>query len=427
MKNLSTRLFVLSGFFFIPLGILTAYNIQLAEANAYFGYLTFSFELEYVVNAVTSLFIIFIVSSKIVIRPSDFFIIFHSLFVLLPYAVLYPIRGFDSVQIYWVSFFVLLTPLLFVRCVGIIATRYPLRIPKLLGNWMVLGIALIICSVVVSFGLFHPTNSAGFDMTTSYIRRSEGRDLYPAGSVFAYLNSWVMNGFAPMLAFFAGLKFRFLWLFIAFGCWLAFFYLIGVKAPLFILILSALVGFYSGKNNLNTALKLFLCAIFCLFLVFLLEFYFFNYSFVGDYIIRRAFTVPPFLVSAYFEFISNGIESGWNVWTGLGSENPISFVIGESFLGYEGLNANTNTFLYQLASGGITAYFFIIFVVVSFLGVIDSLYSCRKNPLFIFIGFAFGILVVEQNATTVLVSSGMGIIFILASINGYGNFLNAKK
>ncbi|KKN67460.1 hypothetical protein LCGC14_0461330 [marine sediment metagenome] len=427
MKNLSTKLFILTGFFLIPLGILMAYYLQLAEANAYFGYLTFSFKLEYIVNAMSSLLIIFIVSSKVIVKPSDFFVIFHSLFVLLPYSVLYPMRGFDDTYIYWISFFVLLTPLLLVRCVGVIALHYPLRIPKLLGNWMVLGIALIICLAVVFFGLFNPTESAGFDMATSYIRRLEGRELYPTGSVFAYLNSWVMNGFIPMLAFFAGLKFRILWLFIAFSCWLAFFYLIGVKAPLFILILSALVGFYYGKNNLNKALNLLLFAIYCAFLVFLLETYFFNYSFVADYIIRRAFTVPPFLVSAYFEFISNGAESGWSIWNGFASDRPVSFVVGESFLGHEGLNANTNTFLYQLASGGILAYLFITFVVVSFLGVVDSIYSCRKNPLFIFIGFAFGILVVEQNATTVLVSSGMGIIFILASINGYGNFLNARK
>ena len=76
----------------------------------------------------------------------------------------------------------------------------------------------------------------------------------------------------------------------------------------------------------------------------------------------------------------------------------------------DGLNANTNAFIYALGSGGTPLYLGIITLVCLILAILDLKYRKTNNPILIFTAFLYSILILEQSATTALVTSGLGII-----------------
>jgi hypothetical protein len=267
------------------------------------------------------------------------------------------------------------------------------------------------CLLVVALAMSKVPAAAGFNF--SYERRIEGRDIYAAGSMLAYLNAAVVNGFAPFLAFFAGWQCRKWLLGVSLFCGLAFFYMLGLKAPVFFILVAYLIGraAYFGKIYLisRTIYGLLVGA----FVLFFIEYAVSGYSLVGDYFIRRTFSVPAWVMSAFFEYMSEGVGNFWNLFSGSSVDMPITFVIGEGFLGLVGLNANTNAFVYQLGSGGVFMYFVTVFLISVVFAILDSAYACRKSPALIYLGFSFSILLTEQAATTALLSSGLGLLILL--------------
>ncbi|MGI2027324.1 hypothetical protein, partial [Endozoicomonas acroporae] len=126
--------------------------------------------------------------------------------------------------------------------------------------------------------------------------------------------------------------------------------------------------------------------------------------------------VPPYIISAYFDFITSSYPMDWNLLTGIRINDPVVFVVGEQFLEMPGLNANTNTFIYSLAGGGIIQYFKSMITVALVFGFLDMRYESSRNPMLIFVGFLYAILITEQAATTALVSSGVALLLIFTSL-----------
>ena len=123
---------------------------------------------------------------------------------------------------------------------------------------------------------------------------------------------------------------------------------------------------------------------------------------------RKAFGKGALL----FLFSEKSIPWSWL----FGSDDPnfsISYYIGENFLENENANSNTNAFFSALAEKGIFGYFMATIFVSIILSYFDYIWKKNLNQSFIFIGFLYGILLLEQSYSVSFVSSGVGLIFLL--------------
>lgn len=422
MSSIFARAGALSCLFLLAAGLFMAYDLQLAETNEYMGYRTFSIDLPYVISSVTAIFIIGMLMPTAIRRPSDFFTLLYGLFVLLPYATLFPILNPVSLQDFMLFFSALAGPFFVVRIVSVAVL--PLRVPGLITPKVLVFLLTLLCVTGVFLALSTPPASAGFDLATSYERRIQGRDIFSAGTPLAYLNAAIVNGFAPFLAFVAGWQRRAWLLVLSLFCGLAFFYLLGLKAPLLFIAVASLIGYSARIEKIHAMVRNIYILMLGAFVLFLFEYLLFGYSLIADYFIRRALSVPAWLSSVYFEFMASGSTPAWLPLQGISSPEPITFLIGEGFLGFPGMNANTNAFTYQLAAGGIPMYALTVLLVACVFALLDATYACRRNPALVYLGFSYAILLTEQAATTALVSSGIGMLVLLVVFSGVGERTN---
>ncbi|MCB5363231.1 hypothetical protein H0484_05605 [Pusillimonas sp. CC-YST705] len=398
--------------FGLAMGILAVYRLQIAETNAYMGYVLFPLDAGYAFAILLSLLLVSVVISIRIDKPSDFFRLLYSLFVLLPYVVLHGIRGEIVLSRYFMDLAVLVLPVL------LLAISSPLvpaiRMPGVLKQGQVLWILLWLCLLGLLYALYKAPASAGFGLADVYTRRLEGRDIFPDRSFFAYLNMAIVNGFAPLLAFMGGWLGRWRYFMFALLCAVAYYYVIGLKLPVVFVLLSFLLG-YAGRRGRLRDIGMLICGLLlALFLVFLFEYLIFGFSYVGDYFFRRAYGVSAFMMAVYFDFVSaSGASMGWSMLNGIEASQPVSFVIGEQVLGDPGLNANTNSLLHALADGGVLAYAATVLLVIVVFLILDSAYKSKGNPVLLYLGFLYAILLTEQAATIALISSGVGVLILL--------------
>jgi hypothetical protein len=407
-----------------PVGLLIVYRVQLAHTNLYLGFRDFPIDPAYLITAIAALFVAGMLMPAHLRKPSDFFAALYSLFIIIPYATLYPIRTAVEPEHFTLYFLVLILPLLAVRLVTACApaVRFPALIKQ---QWLVWLVALL-CIAGMALAFSKPPPSAGFDLESVYVRRLEGRSVFPAGSLVAYLNAAVVNGFSPFLAFIAGWRGKSVLLGLAVVAGVSFFYLLGLKAPLLFIVLAYIVGYAVRKRQVDGAIVTIYALVLAAFVLFVVEYMLFEFSLVAEYFIRRAFAIPPFFIAAYFEFMSSEVATGWSMMDGVITVESITFLVGESFLGMPDLNANTNTFIYQLAAGGVPMYVLTVGLVAVVFAVLDSAYKCRRNAALMYLGFVYAILLAEQAATTALLSSGMGLLILLNVLSGAGHQSGAR-
>lgn len=401
-----------------PVGLLVVYQVQLAHTNLYLGFRDFPLNSAYLITVTAALLFAGILMPAHLRKPSDFFSAVYVLFIVMPYATLYPIRAPVEPHHFTLYFLVLVFPLLFLRLVT--ASAPSVKVPALIKQQMLVWLVALLCIAGLLLAFSNPPASAGFDLENVYVRRLEGRDVFPAGSLAAYLNAAVVNGFAPFLAFVAGWRRKTGLLGLAVLSGVGFFYLLGLKAPLLFIVLAFIIGYAVRKRQVDMAIFAIYALALAAFILFVTEYLLFGFSLVGEYFIRRVFSIPPYFISAYFEFMAGAVTTGWSPMEGVIATESITFLVGESFLRMPKLNANTNTFIYQLASGGIPMYALTVGLVAAVFAVLDSAYKSRNNAALMYLGFVYSILLAEQAATTALVSSGMGLLILLNVFSGVG-------
>lgn len=416
------KLSVAIAVFFASFFILYLYVSQIQHSNAYIGYLKIGFDAAYILLVLAFLLpVVFFIPPGLE-RPSDFFFFFHAFLVLVPYIILHPAGSSSNDGPFILFLFILVLPLFTLLLIRELKIKIP-SFRKWIGEGLGYYLVAFFSVLVVFLALMNAPSSSGFDMATSYVRRLEGREVYPVGSFYAYANSIVMNGFLPLLSFWAGLRKSYKFFLVPLFIWLSFYYLLGVKAPLLMAIISFIFGYFYHSKKVSKIFFLFVCGVVLVCLFSLFEYFIFGYSYIGDYFIRRAFTVPPFLISIYGSFFSSGVGDGWSLLSGLSSEKPISFIIGEDYMGLDGLNANSNTFISSFIAGGVFSYLMTFTIVVLFFSYLDAVYRGSRSPNMMFCGFIYALLLVEQNATTALISSGVFFVLLVTSFTGSNNVL----
>jgi hypothetical protein len=263
--------------------------------------------------------------------------------------------------------------------------------------------------------------SSGFSLVDSYTRRLEARDIYLSGSFLAYMITMTANGIAPYLSFYSGLKnSKFFFLF-SLMIAIMFFYLVGSKAPVVYIFLSFGIGVLIRQDKMNKLPHIFLVLITCMFSICVVEWVVMNYSLLAELSFRRINVVPGQVVSHYLEMMLG--SNYWSLLSGVEYSQGVAYLVGSIYYTNES-NANTNALVYSLASGGLPGYIAITFLVAFFYIFLDNIYSKTRSSSLVYIGFFYGLLIVEQAAPTALVSSGFAFLTILFILEKKQSFIN---
>lgn len=397
------------------LSISFSYSLFIQVTNEYLGYSVVSYGvLDYFLMAGVVMLLAFLLQNGVCL-PSDFFSFIYVLFVLMPFCVLSKSRKEIDDGLLVVGIVLLVFPLVILGLSRKI--RYKVMISGFLSWRLAMYCLFAILAIAVLLLVGSGIPSSSFDIESSYERRLQGRDAFQTGAVAGYVISMVGNSALPLIAFWSGYARRAHMFIIAVaGCFVMYFYL-GLKAPF----LYTFIGFGFSLAARSGAIchckKLFSYAVLLTFSLFFIEFVFFGYSYIGDYLLRRAFAVPPFLVSAYLEFFFDS-NAYWDLARGNLFDQPITMVMGE-YLGDPTLNANTNSFIYALGTAGGVGYVFDILLVCAVFSFMDRLYIARRDPALLWLGFLFSLLLVEQSSKTVLVSSGIAMAVLLSLFGRY--------
>jgi hypothetical protein len=348
-------------------------------------------------------------------RPSDFFILFYGGITIFSFITLNPISGVSGEidnKIFLSEFIILSLPL-----INLIFTRKIMSKIKLLKyikisqsispNLINLIItALVILCILISF--FHQPESIGFDFESSFKRRIEGREIYIAGSPFAYLMQMTTNGFLPYLAFKTGLHKKIINFIFIFFAALFFYWLVGLKAPILYVLATFVIGILIRNNKIKYMTVYFLSSVIFVWFVGLIEKAVTNQSlFINDFFFRRIFFDQAEVQGYYFDFLWNDIINNWDFLQGIRDPSiNITYYIGEYYYNNQLSNVNTSAFLHAFVEKGATGLLISCLAVTSALVLLDTLWDKTKNPSYLFLGFLLGALLIEQSYTVIFISSG---------------------
>lgn len=393
------------------------YQVQIGPANGYLGMRPLIFGMAgFIVFLLAFLYYLFL-PFFLKFRPSDFFLIVYSLVPIFSYVILYPVSGVLSDWQVLFGYALLIIPVFLLLLFRSISTKFYFK--GFLSSWCIDLLACAVGASVVIFSLYKMMPWASFSLSDSYVRRLIGRDIFPAGTISAYANSIVMNGFVPFLAYRGATGRSLLLIPLALAFVVSYYYTLGVKAPFLYFFFFLSLGFFlENGGGRGSFFKVYLGAVLSLFLtslVMILEGLLFGgYSYVADYLFRRLYAVPPQLMGYYIDYFGNSANVNWNFLTGsLLDAKPISFIVGDVYSGQSGTNANSNSFFYALGEYGFIGYLLnIIFIIIIYF-VLDCQYKNTRNKSYLFLGMLFGVLLLEQFYATALVSSGVAVLLLL--------------
>lgn len=399
---------------------LVVYKLQLQFTNAYMGYLSIDLNLTYVSMAALLIIILGFLMPRQLERPSDFFMILYPIFVMLSSALFAAAAIQSGILSTLFRFAISLVPLVAVSLASKI--DWKLVIPLTLRWETLMAILFTIALSGVGFALLNSTG--GFSIMEAYERRAIGRDIFKAGSLAAYLNVMTMNGIVPFIAFLGGLMNRKSYTVLAIGFSVVFFYSVGVKAPIAFAALAFVIGAGVRTQNLSILFKIIILLTTLLFAGFLIEYFTYGRSEIGEYFFRRVYVIPGFSIQRYMDLMYGSGSAMWSPFTGIESDLPVTYLVGATYFGNVQENVNTNAFTYALADSGYVAYWLVVFAIAAFFKILDALYEGSANAGYVYIGFLSTILLTEQAATTAFLSSGVGLLFMLVVLSGSGRNSN---
>ncbi|UTL82455.1 hypothetical protein [Pseudomonas putida] len=275
---------------------------------------------------------------------------------------------------------------------------------------MMINLAVLAFVVVKSVGYF------SLDFTGQYVRRALARDAFAAGSVNGYVSSIGTQAFFPVL--FAWGVYKRQWLYTAVGVanvlvlWGAF----GQKYPFIVLFLIYGLMIYFRRFG-QVKVSWIVLGLVILVLMGVLEYEVFGYSYLNDYLLRRAFIVPSTLLGAVNQFVG---EFGINYYSdtllgvlfGQGRAETLTFRLGSEIFNNSEMNANVNFFAIaymQLGYVGVLAESMFVALIVMLMNLLFSRYHAF---IAIPVALLFATKILEQSLLTVLLGSGVFVMLI---------------
>lgn len=397
---------------FIITSSLFLYFFQIQETNEYMGLKYFAIDPMYVLIVINSLVLIGLVIKLIKKNlPSNYLIYIYILLVIIWNILFYKSTNLISYELYFLWLILIILPLfcilLFNKFFMLIIEKvfFEINILKFLKIEYLLSLFLVITLILISLKM-----PLSFSFNDSYVRRLDGRELVTGFN--AYLFAMSMNSIAPFLAFYAFLKKKYLYFFIAFIFVILCFGFIGSKAPIGYVILLSYIGFLFSRSEEINIFNFFLVVIFFIFFLSVIEYLIFDFSIIADIIVRRAFIVVSQNQTYFIDFIINNFT--FENWLfGYENDKPITFLVGEIYYNNINTNANTNAFLYEFISNGMVGYFLMILFLSFFFSLLNFLYIKYNLKEVIGISIIYSLLLTEQAYTTAFITSGIGFLSIL--------------
>ncbi|WLH11219.1 hypothetical protein PSH58_20460 [Pseudomonas hefeiensis] len=284
------------------------------------------------------------------------------------------------------------------------------------GRQYLLCVSLI-NSFVLVFIILKSSSYFSFDFSEQYLRRAIARDVFSAGSLEGYIASIGTQALFPVLFAWGVYKKDkfFLWLGVVnvFVLWGAF----GQKYPFFVIVLIYfLMAYFRRAGHVNVSWLL--LAVIGLLLVGVLEYEALGYSYINDYFIRRAFTVPSTLLGGAETFVQVMGENNYGdtifgaIFGGSKSE-PVTFQIGRWMYNNPDNNANINFLAVAYLRLGYLAVVVEALIVSAIVFLLNFLYSTRSTFTAMPIALLFATKIIEQSLPTVLLGSGVFFMLLL--------------
>ncbi|WP_411386854.1 hypothetical protein [Pseudomonas sp. MPB03] len=275
----------------------------------------------------------------------------------------------------------------------------------------------VINILVLVFVLLKSVSFFSIDFSGQYLRRSIARDVFAAGSMEGYIASIGTQAFFPVLFAWGVYKKSnfFFWLGVinVLVLWGAF----GQKYPFVVLALVyVLMTYFRYYGKVNVSWLLF--GAIGLLIAGFLEFEIMGYSYLNDYLIRRAYTVPSTMLGAAELFydsygINNYSDTAIGLLSGFSKSEPITFRIGEYIYSNTETNANVNFFAVAYLRLGYMAVVIEAFIVGAIVMLLNLLYMKRSMFIAMPVALLFVTKIVEQSLPTVLLGSGISFMLLL--------------
>lgn len=390
---------------------------QIIEMNEYMGMRNLSsnnFGLFFSLIYVVVLFIIFFNSDQN--TPQGIVIGILLFYSFIWFFAFYSVSGYTDARLIILGGFLFLVPMLM-----LLLTEKYLKINygmKFFRNGLIkirVEFAITFILILVSI-LMYKKIGISFSFIDSYERRMIARE--EVHGFLAYLFAMSLNGLAPLLAFLAIYNRRYIYLMIALVFVFLGFGFVGTKAPIAFVILMSLLAIYFARGGENIVL-LFVATMTSLIFLALVEYIFFGFSWIADIYVRRAILVVPQIQMYFLDFMFGGSSSSFDFLNGTVSDKPVTFVIGDVYMGNPETNANTITFLTEMGRSGILGYFLNVLFLVVFYSILAHLYKSSKHSVWLAISTLYALILLEQSYSTAFVTSGIAISTTLLLIFRY--------
>lgn len=287
----------------------------------------------------------------------------------------------------------------------------------------VLGLLVVINALVLAFVFVKSAGYFSLDFGGQYVRRALAREAFPAGSASGYLSSIGTQAFFPVLFAWGIYKRQKFYAIVGIINVLILWGAFGQKYPFVVLFLIYGLMLYFRRFG-QVRVHWIIGALLALLLMGALEFEIFGYSYLNDYLLRRAFIVPSTLLGAVNQFVS---EFGANYYSdtllgtlfGQGRAETLTFRIGTEIFNNPEMNANVNFFAIaymQLGYWGVVVESLFVAAIVM---LMNLLYSKYHAFIAIPVALLFTTKILEQSLLTVLLGSGVFVMLLFLTLMSF--------
>lgn len=258
---------------------------------------------------------------------------------------------------------------------------------------------------------------AGFDFEAVYDRRLSGRESFEGNALAAYALQISTNGLAPFLAYLGVTRRSWPAVVAAFGFAIFGFWLLGLKSPFVAVALLATLGLAVARGWVATFPRFVCMVVLAMMAISILELLVFDVSLIAEFVVRRIVLVTS-MIQVYFvdAWIGGAVLVAWLGGIDYGGYVTVEYFIGDTYIGNELTNANTNAFTRELVAGGLLGFLLVSGANAALVAHLDhSFYRSHRSDSYA-ISAILALLLVEQAFTTALVSSGVLLCLLLTSI-----------
>lgn len=296
------------------------------------------------------------------------------------------------------------------------------------------GLALLAALnvAVLAFILMKSIGYFSFDFGGQYVRRVIAREVFAAGSMNGYLASIGTQAFFPVL--FAWGVYNRRSFYILLGClnalilWGAF----GQKYPFIVLgLIYGLMLYFRRFGQIKVSWVI--SAVLLVLLAGAIEYEVFGYSYLNDYLLRRAFIVPSTLLGAVDQFVG---QFGANFYAdtllatlfGQGRGETLTFQLGTEIYDNPDMNANVNFFAIAYMQLGYWGVLIESLFVAGTVILMNFLFSRYQAFMAVPVAMLFTTKILEQSLLTVLLGSGVFVMLMVLIVMSlpFGTFPRHK-